>query len=199
MYCGKCGNKLEEHVTYCSNCGTAVIQQSTPIQASTPIPPPVSAPVPASIPDPIPAPESVRSGSANKRLIIIAVVAVVVIFGAYKLFSGGGSQSHPGSAVEGFIEAANDQDIDEMMKYFLPNPDLTGRELQRAKIELERNVYDFEAKKYKILHVEEHGNQAVVEYMIGIERDGELVTRDGEFELVRIDGKWYIDGDIFDL
>lgn len=187
MYCGKCGSKLEEQAAYCSNCGATVIQQSTSIKAF------------ASIPAPVPIPVPNRSGSNNKKLIMIAVIAIVVIFGAYKLFSGGGSQSDPGSAVEGFIEAANDHDIDEMMKYFLPNPDLTERELQRAKIELERNVYDFEAKKYKILHVEEHGNQAVVEYMIGIERDGELDTRDDEFELVRIDGKWYIDGDIFDL
>lgn len=145
------------------------------------------------------APAPLRSVADRKVLIVIAVIAVAVIFGAYKLFSGGGSQSDPASTVESFIEAADDHDIEEMMEYFLPNPDLTERELQRAKINLEQNIYDFDVKKYKIIHVEENGNQALVEYMIIIESGGEQETNEDEFELVRVDGKWYIDEDIFDL
>ncbi|MCC3375450.1 DUF4878 domain-containing protein [Cohnella sp. REN36] len=57
----------------------------------------------------------------------------------------------------------------------------------------------FKIKDHKILEVTKEGDRATVAYMVKISRNGEVETNDDSFDLVKVHGKWYIEGNPFDL
>lgn len=166
MYCGQCGNKLQEHARQCDNCGKPV-RKSAEVKITT---------------------------INFKKWGIIVVAAILVLIFIPKMFSIGGDMSSPKGTVAGFIKAFQKQDVDKMYKFFVPDKDINQSDLAFFKDQLKEMIKEQsnQVKDYKILDVEIEGKEATVDYMIKFQRGDEMKTTEDSFDLINVGSKWYI-------
>jgi hypothetical protein len=88
-FCKNCGNPLGDGQGFCVKCGTRVGEASQPaaaapgITAAAPPPPTYTAPPPPTYAAPAPYVPPVKSGTSPLIKILIAVVIIFVVFGAF--------------------------------------------------------------------------------------------------------------------
>lgn len=123
MFCENCGKKLEDHLKFCTNCGTVVSAPAAVKAPTEPAPaapqPPVQPPVYPVTPAPTPKPKK----KFNPLFVILpvgAVVAILVVVLLISLFSGvlgGGSVKVLAAfakTAEAYSSAYNELDLPKM-------------------------------------------------------------------------------------
>lgn len=203
MFCPKCGTENAEGIKFCKSCGAPV---AAPAAASAPAAAPAPAPAPAAQPayaaaGGAPAPtggSAVGTLLANKKLLILGIVALVVIIavivGVVSCMNGGGlvkgTYKVSGSGGADFSLVVADKDEATV--------DFSG--LGTLKCTLKRNgsmdgsiVYDMTNLRYSDgkIAVDDNGNM--------YDRDGDLISdRLENFQLLapkgaaqgKIEGNW---------
>ncbi|CAM3385762.1 zinc-ribbon domain-containing protein [Marinicrinis lubricantis] len=204
MFCSNCGSQMSNDSAFCPNCGTKVTPSAIPQTTDTPNEvepsntaqqPPIAPPA-AQAPYAAPSPSSpVGKLSRNQLISIVAGAAVIVIIAIIWL-TGGKDQSSPEAAVKSFIEATDDADAEAMLELFhpdsMPGGDAT-RKLAAAALQAQLEESEMDVTDYEILDVEEDGDYASVTYRIEYEQFGEKDEEEDTLELVKEDGKWYLD------
>jgi uncharacterized membrane protein YvbJ len=175
QFCKECGSKLEDSAKFCKECGTTVIEQSQtqPSRGHS------QAPV-------VKQPMSKK----QKKLLIAAGIAVVVLFGAYKI---GDALTSKDRLIDKFESALIDKDsskvadllsstdkkleIDKdsvkgMMKYLNKNPD-----------KVKEIVSDLRAQSAFIDKTEGNGKQSLLDEFAGDMIGNDLVNlkKNGKF------------------
>ncbi|TFE23693.1 hypothetical protein [Cohnella luojiensis] len=108
MYCTNCGEKLIETAFSCPSCGTEVRQAPLAQESIT-----ETSEFPASQEPSFPSqPKGYLKGLSNqsKKLILVGLAAVAVIYLAFKFIGGGGNQATPEKTVKGFMSAVKQED-----------------------------------------------------------------------------------------
>ncbi|MFC5528783.1 zinc-ribbon domain-containing protein [Cohnella yongneupensis] len=207
MFCNHCGNQHEANAKFCTKCGASIAQQpqaATPAQYQQPAQPYGQQPLVQQQPygqqqgQPFYQPNQPRQMS-KQTMGLIAAGLVIIVGGLIFYFSGsGGSQSSPKSTVESFMEAVKAKDGKALVKLIsddsLGNPDKD--ELNDIIDEMEDNFGSGSLKSYKILDTDIDDDTATVDYEVTYSEDGEKQTEEDSFDLVKVEGKWYIDEDM---
>ncbi len=198
MYCANCGERLIEHAFSCPSCGTEVRQ--APLV-------PEGLSVAQSLPE-SEEPFSVQPGTyprilsdQTKKLILVAIAAVVIVFLILKFTGGGGSQATPEKTVKSFMNAVKNEDAKKMVSYLsISSIDFPEGENMDSFIKMLEKEFDngmMNLQDYKIIDVKIDEDKATVGYEIEyIEVNGDKETDEESFDLSKIKGKWYIDGDL---
>ncbi|CAM4492101.1 NTF2-like N-terminal transpeptidase domain-containing protein [Paenibacillus tarimensis] len=170
MFCTSCGTKLEENAQHCSSCGAVV----TP-----------SAPVPPSHPQ--------AATPIYKKPAFMAAAVLILIVGFLLLRESSGSMSSPEATVEAFVHAVDNKDIKTLASLYSPENQPDTDELEEAEEFFLGMLGNIKVNDFEILDVTVDEDTAHVEYRVEVSLDGETNTDTDDFDLIKIDGKWYID------
>ncbi|QMV42939.1 zinc ribbon domain-containing protein [Cohnella cholangitidis] len=195
MYCSNCGEKLIASAISCPTCGFEV----------RPVPPmPEAKEAPVSSEEQRPSltvqRDSYSYGLSNqsKKLILVALGAIAIVYLIFKFAGGDGSQATPEKTVKGFMNAVKQEDAKKMVSYMsISTLDLPEGDGMDSFIEmLERRFEDriINLRDYDIKDVDIDEQTATVDYELEYTYDDEKFTEDNSFDLVKIKGKWFISG-----
>jgi hypothetical protein len=196
MECSSCGHEIKDGSSFCTNCGA---------QLGSP-----------------PPPGGKTSRSWKPILVtgsVLVVVVVVVLVLVFTVFTGDGEDgpsvgsSDPEAAVEAFLAAIEDQDVDALVEAIDPGfiDDLKGEYGQQYKelldgfflllVPVDFNISGLE------FETEIDESAATVRVVAGTvtytDEAGNEVSEDFtdiavvDYELVEVDGKWYVSMDTF--
>lgn len=169
MFCTNCGSKVEVGERFCPNCGEQ-------IEAG---------------------PGSERGAGRSRGPLILglslagALILVLIVVAAISAFGGG--HSTPKAAVEKFMTALEKGDAEGIIDLLDPEQideeDMMGIQLGLGFIT--QGYLSLEVRKHVIRVVESDHDTASVEVeLIG---DNSTIIDTMEIQLIRRDGKWYID------
>jgi len=222
MFCGKCGTQIPDGAGFCPSCGNATGAQTAAANNTTQVV--TEAPK--------------KKVSTNTIIGIVAVAAVVVALAIIliSIFAGGSAGSgSPEAAVENYVEATFDFDIDKLLECI--HEDIVNRtadeeydgdvdalkeELQEV-LDMSKGMMGDAEFDYDIIDstdikgddldelTEDFKDEfdlkisaaAEVEFEVSIKGEmfGEEIneTEEATITVVKIDGKWYIHPDDFDI
>ncbi|MCD9020479.1 nuclear transport factor 2 family protein [Cohnella silvisoli] len=199
-----CGEKLIELAVSCPSCGTEVRQlpPASEITEATELPSPPEesqdmkysfATQPASSPR--------RLSDLTKKLILVGMAAVVLVFLIIKFTGdGGGNHATPERAVKGFFNAVKQQDAEKMFSYLSTyvkdgedNPEGLDRESAIKSLEEQFDERSPKLGSIDIKDVNIDGETAIVNYKVDFEQEGKKSTEEGTMNLIKVKGKWYVD------
>ena len=122
MFCEKCGQVVEDGALFCENCGTKVVQEQP--DAVIPVQP-VNQPAPAVS---VVAPAPKKPISMHQKIIIIALVVVVALFGG--LYCLGNYLTNPERVAEKIFMASMEFDYDKLYDYLdVPDGDFLTKDM----------------------------------------------------------------------
>lgn len=205
MYCGNCGAKLPEGVSFCTKCGEKIFSAPTATSGATP--------------------QTENTQAKNYKAIgmgAVAVVLVLVIILASALFGKSGYEK----TIDNLFDAVHEGNTEEILELF-PEPlmnqmtALLGSDYTAFYEELDEGLSEFTEIygedwdiSYEIIGVEdvvldeqnwnemtsvyvfmgievEEAKTVEVEAAITTENEEEVATL--EIPLIKIDGDWYLD------
>jgi hypothetical protein len=194
--CPSCSQEIKEGSAFCTNCGAQL--ETAPPYAGKPI----RSWVPILI----------------AGIILVVVIAVVLVL-VFTVFTGDGENgpsagsSDPEGAVEAFLAAIENQDVDALAEAIDPGfiDDLEDEYGQRYKELLDGFFILFVPMDFDIsgleFEAEIDGSEATVEITAGTitytDETGNKVKEDisdiaiVQYELVEVDGKWFVSMDTF--
>lgn len=192
MYCANCGEKLIDQAVTCPSCGNEIRQeesknadrsmQSGAVESSFPVVPP-TAPQPGRL-----------LSDQSKRMILVVMAAAALIFLIFKFTGGAGSQSSPEKTVKSFMNAVKKENAKAMVSYISTSSMNEGdRDILVEMFEEQFEEGELNLQDYTIQDVEIDEDTATVEYKVFYMEDGEKETEEESFELIKEEGKWFID------
>jgi hypothetical protein len=221
-YCKKCGNALGDEQQFCPKCGEAVEGAIVPA-AAAPAPPAPAAPGPVAPPAPyapVAAPAQASGGSrkglwiALAALVVAIAVACALVFGVFKdqIFDGGGAAAGAEKAVQTFLTAMENKDIDKLFEVMDPATyqevlDL-GLPLDSVKTMVAEELFTYDSMEFSDIKMqttetgEGEATVAITRGMVTIVENGATESKSvleadtpTEFILHQTDGKWQIEMD----
>jgi uncharacterized membrane protein YvbJ len=200
MYCFNCGEKLIDKAITCPSCGTEIRQAppasevasasefwTTPLEAQEPLP---FSTEPAAYPR--------RLSDRAKKLILVGMAAVVIVFLILKFTGGVGSQSTPDKAVKGFFNAVKKADGKKAYSYLSISieednlPEGLDKKSIIERFEGRPDENRPELGNIEINDVNIDGDKATIGYKVDLALNGEKSTEEGTMELIKSKGKWYV-------
>jgi hypothetical protein len=140
-----------------------------------------------------------RLSDQAKKLILVGMAAVVIVFLILKFTGGAGSQSTPEKALNGFFNAVKKADGEKGYSYLsisiqednLPKGLDKKSIIERLEGRSNETMPDLE--NIEINEVNIDGEKATVGYKVDLSLDGKKSTEKGTMELIKVKGKWYVD------
>jgi hypothetical protein len=192
MYCTNCGEKLIDQAITCPSCGTDVRQAPSSSEVAT------TSEFRAIQSESQEPPR--RLSDQTKKLILVGMAAVVIVFLVLKFTGGAGSQATPEKAVKGFFNAVKQQDAKKMFQYLsisandekdLPEGLDKESAIRRLEGQFDETSPKLGSIEIKDVNIEE--DSATVDYKVDLKLEGEESTEEGTMELTKVKGKWYVD------
>jgi hypothetical protein len=203
MFCGKCGEEVQEGKSFCTHCGAPVVKTEDKQEGTPPVPSGAEATTAVTPQPPTPPLEAPR----KKRKVwpfLVAAAGVVVVVGVVLVlvlvvFAG----TSPAGAVSSFLKASETKNVDAAMKvmdtnYFKGDPDLETLFKKEVFVDIPDNLH-FTGLEYS---TSVNGNKATVTvtkgkatYTVdGKQQTEEFATADSprKMELVKKGNSWYI-------
>ncbi|QJD86687.1 Rv0361 family membrane protein [Cohnella herbarum] len=192
MYCVNCGEKLVQSAISCPSCGSVVRQaydipegmaakEETPEQQSW-----------------VTQPETRSYGLSDqsKKLILVGMGAIAIVFLIFRFAGGAGSQATPEKTVKGFLSAVMKEDAKEMTSYlsitYEDFPNVSDKDSFIAMQEEQFKSGGMDLQDYEIMDVKINEDKATVDYEIEYVVNGMKQTQEDSFNLVKTKRKWYI-------
>ncbi|BBI31440.1 zinc-ribbon domain-containing protein [Cohnella abietis] len=204
MYCANCGERLIETATRCPSCGTEV-RQAPPALDNWTSQEIAAATQPSQDEQGWPAaPDTYPRGLSDqaKKLILVGLAAIVVVFLIFKFTSGvgGGSHSTPEKAVKGYFNAVKGKNFKGMYSYLTVSvmdpkelPEGVDKDSILKDIE---NLFAKDTNKYleiKIKDVKINNSSASVNFGVVFVNEEGKSTEENSMDVKLINGKWYVD------
>ncbi|PZD97487.1 hypothetical protein DNH61_02100 [Paenibacillus sambharensis] len=128
-----------------------------------------------------------------KKPAFLAIAVLVLIAGFFLLRDSGGSMSTPEGTIKALVNALDDADIKTIASLYAPEEQPDAAELEEAEEFLNGMMEDVKFDNLEIIDVSVDGDKAHVEYRVDVSFMGETNTDKDVSDLIRINGKWYID------
>lgn len=198
MYCSNCAERLPESAVYCPSCGIEIRQKNPMVPMA-----PEGQQVPVFQQQPVeqdpfaymPPVRTLTLSQRTKKLILLGMAAIAILFVVIKFTEDGGGQATPEKTVKGFMNAALEEDAQQMVSYMLSQGDLLGSQDLDSLVDSWEKMFEqgaMEIQGYKIIEINEEEDSATVKYMIDINRDTDDRMEEETFELTKVEGKWFI-------
>ncbi|WP_372662698.1 DUF4878 domain-containing protein [Cohnella sp.] len=194
MYCANCGEKLIEQAVTCPSCGTEITKEQPLSAGASDQSEFIDPQYPFATPS-APNPSRLLSDQ-TKKMILVIMAAAALIFLLFKFTGGAGNQATPENTVKGFMNAVKKENVREMVSYMSASSMAAEGEKKDSLVEMLEGQFEageINLRDYSILKVDEDENTAKVHYEVVYMEDGEKQTDEDTFELMKIDGKWFID------
>lgn len=196
MYCTNCGEKLVQSAISCPSCGSVVRQVQPLTEEST-----ATEGAPEQHTWVIqPETRSYGLSDQSKKLILVGMGAIAIIFLIFKFAGGAGSQATPEKTVKGFLSAVKKEDAKVMTHYMsiFYEERSVGRDVDAfvAMLEEQFKSGGMELREYEITNVKINDDKAIVDCEIEYAIHGEKRKQEDTFNLVKTNRKWYISGAI---
>jgi hypothetical protein len=200
MYCSNCAERLPEYAAFCPSCGVEIRREN-----------PVVPTVPAGQrvaefqqqheqqeqPDPfasMPQARTLTLSQRTKKLILLGMAAVAILFVVIKFTGGGGGQSTPEETVRSFMNAGIEKDAQQMVTYMLISQgDLPEGQDLNSFVDAWEKMFDQQEMTihgYEIIDTDEQEDSATVKYKINLGVNDRM--EEGTYSLTKIEGKWFI-------